>query len=29
MKVVSKDLLEKYRETSDTAVVDFFDFVSH
>ena len=29
LKVVSKDLLEKYRETSDTAVVDFFDFVTY
>ena len=29
LEVVSKDLLEEYREASDTAVVDFFDFVAH
>ncbi len=29
LEVVSEDLLEKYREASDTTVVDFFDFVAH
>ena len=29
LEVVSKDLLEEYREPSDTSVVDFFDFVAH
>ncbi len=29
MEVVSKDLLEEYREPSDASVIDFFDFVAH
>ena len=29
LEVVSKDLLEKDGESSDTSVVDFFDFVAH
>ena len=29
LKVISKDLLEEYRETSNSSVVDFFDFVAH
>jgi hypothetical protein len=29
LKVVSKDLLEENRETSDASVIDLFDFVSH
>ncbi len=29
LKVVSKDLLEEYREASDASVVDFLDFVAH
>ena len=29
LEVVSKDLLEKYREASYASVVDFFDFVAH
>ena len=29
LKVVSKNLLEENRETSDASVVDFFNFVAH
>ena len=29
LKVISKDLLEEYRETSNSSVVDLFDFVAH
>ena len=29
LKVVSKNLLEENRETSDASVVDLFDFVAH
>jgi hypothetical protein len=29
LEVVSKDLLEEYRESSNASMVDFFDFVAH
>ncbi len=29
LEVVSENLLEEYREASDTPVVDFFDFMTH
>jgi hypothetical protein len=29
LEIVSKDLLEEYREPSDTSVVDFLDLVAH